>query len=169
MSEKLAGGELDRSSAVAKPSTDWSCTTRKSLALLKSSADPAQSKITSFFEVVDKVVALVEESSTISEMMQALQDRRGFERHANRFSPLFRQLMLNAEKNLEELPKQRRHQELLKKFSISLFIVALLHTTSFKATCPKLFPAYEPSSEMYQTITVLFMKVNLDLKNLWNI
>ena len=30
--------------------------------------------------------------------------------------------MLNAEKNLEKLPKQRRHQELLRKFSISLFI-----------------------------------------------
>ena len=100
MSEKLAGGELDRSSVVAKPSTDWSRTTRKSLALLKSSADPTQSKITSFFEVVDKVAALVEESSTISEMMQALQDRRGFERHTNGFSPLFRQLMLNAEKVL---------------------------------------------------------------------
>jgi hypothetical protein len=122
MSEKLAGGELDRSSVVAKPSTDWSRTTRKSLALLKSSADPTQSKITSFFEVVDKVAALVEESSTISEMMQALQDRRGFERHTNGFSPLFRQLMLNAEKNIEKLPKQRPHQELLKKFSISLFI-----------------------------------------------
>ena len=64
---------------------------------------------------------MVEESSTISEMMQALQDRRGFERHTNGFS-LFRQLILNAEKNLEKLPKQRRHQELLKKFSISLFI-----------------------------------------------
>ena len=30
--------------------------------------------------------------------------------------------MLNAEKNLEKLPKQRRHQQLLRKFFISLFI-----------------------------------------------
>ena len=55
-------------------------------------------------------------------MLDAVQDRRGFERHTAGFSHLFRQLMLNAEKNLEKLPKQRRHQQLLQKFSISLFI-----------------------------------------------
>lgn len=64
----------------------------------------------------------MEESPKISEILQTVQDRQGFERHVTGFSPLFRQLMLNAEKNLEKLPKQRRHQELLRKFSISLFI-----------------------------------------------
>ena len=55
-------------------------------------------------------------------MLDAVQDRQGFKRHTAGFSHLFRQLMLNAEKNLEKLPKQRRHQQLLRKFSISLFI-----------------------------------------------
>ena len=39
----------------------------------------------------------------------------------NEFSPILKRLMLNAEKNLDRLPKQRRHDVLLKKFATSLF------------------------------------------------
>ena len=42
----------------------------------------------------------------------------------NEFSPVLKCLMLNAEKNLDRLPKQRRHNVLMKKFASSLFMFA---------------------------------------------
>ena len=35
----------------------------------------------------------------------------------NEFSPILKRLMLNAEKNLDRLPKQRCHDVLMKKFA----------------------------------------------------
>ena len=40
----------------------------------------------------------------------------------NEFSPILNRLMLNAEKNLDRLPKQRHHDVLMKKFATSLII-----------------------------------------------
>ena len=37
-------------------------------------------------------------------------------------TPIMKQIMLNAEKNVCKYPTQRRHSELLKKFAIALFI-----------------------------------------------
>ena len=39
-------------------------------------------------------------------------------------SPLLKQLMVNAEKNVQRLPKQKRHDVLMKKFATSLLIFA---------------------------------------------
>ena len=66
----------------------------------------------------------------------------------NEFSPILKRLMLNAEKNLDRLPKQRRHDVLMKKFATSLFILlAHYHTSFFTRICLKHFLHYELSVE----------------------
>ena len=40
----------------------------------------------------------------------------------NKLSPLLKHLMPNAEKNVQKISKQRRHNELLKKFAASLLL-----------------------------------------------
>lgn len=42
----------------------------------------------------------------------------------NNISPLLKKLMLNAEKNVQTLPKQRQYNELLQMFATSLLIIA---------------------------------------------
>lgn len=104
-----------------QPHTDWSRTTRQHLALLKAGSDSNQAKITSFFEVVDKISSIIDNSPEISGVFQVVQNQR-IERKIDNFCPLLRQLLSNAEKNVLKLPQQRRHELLLKKFATSLFI-----------------------------------------------
>ena len=67
----------------------------------------------------------------------------------NEFSPILKRLMLNADKNLDRLPKQQRHDVLMKKFATSLFILLLAHchTSFFTRICLKHFVHYELSVE----------------------
>ena len=53
-----------------KPHTDWSRKTRQNLALMKAAANPTQSKITSFFQIVDKMEKLVEQNPEMKELMR---------------------------------------------------------------------------------------------------
>ena len=97
------------------PHTDWSRKSRHGLSLLKSAADYSQCKITSFLDVVEKVTKL------IPGMLQTAHSQRT-ERKISNISPLLKQLLMNAEKNAQKLPQQRRHEQVLKKFATSLFI-----------------------------------------------
>ena len=82
---------------------------------MRCGSDPNQLKLTDFFSVVNKVVQLLE-TDEHHELKSAHQTKN--------LSPLLKQLMINAEKNVQRLPKQRRHDELLKKFATSLLIFA---------------------------------------------
>ena len=44
--------------------------------------------------------------------------------HDASFTPILRQLILNADKNLDRAPNHRRHSEILKKFATALLIYA---------------------------------------------
>ena len=102
--------------------TDWSRTTRRRLALLKSASDPNQQKITSFMQIVDRMTKLIEETPEIMGIMETVTQDQGRERDISTVSPLLKQLLLNAERNVQKFPHQRRHEEVLKKFATSLFI-----------------------------------------------
>ena len=63
---------------------------------------------------------LIEGTPEVMEVFQAAQSQR----QVANLHPLLKHLLLNTERNAEKLPQQRRHEELLKKFSTSLFIYA---------------------------------------------
>ena len=75
----------------------------------------------------------------------------------NEFSPILKRLVLNAEKNLDRLPKQRRHDVLMKKFATSLFIFAgplsyeFLHQNMPEAL-PSLRTVHRIVSDEYKTM-----------------
>lgn len=100
-----------------KINTDWSWSTRKKLLLLKSASDPAQTRITSFFNLIDSVNSILSSKPEINHLIQDSTTGRSVS-----FSPLFKCLIQNAERNLEKVPQQVRHSTLLKKFATSLLI-----------------------------------------------
>ena len=88
---------------------------------MKAAANPTQSKITSFFQIVDKMEKLVEQNPEMKELMRVAQCQRR-EREIESICPLLKQLLVNAERNAQMLPQQRRHEQVMKKFATSLFI-----------------------------------------------
>ena len=72
------------------------------MALLKSTCDPNQPKITDFFDIVNKISKLAEETPEINTIM-----RSHPEEGTDRISPLLNRLLLNAKKNSSKLPQQR--------------------------------------------------------------
>ena len=89
--------------------------------LLKSGSDPSQTKITSFFDIVEKITKLTDAAPEYNAIIRATEEQRR-ERRITSVSPLFNQLLLNAEHNAQKIPTQRRHAAVMKKFSISLLI-----------------------------------------------
>ena len=78
-------------------------------------------KILDFFCVIDNVVTLLKTKE--DESRKSISDPAEVSQR-NNLSPLLKHLMSNAEKNVQKMPKQRRHNELLKKFATSLLIFA---------------------------------------------
>ena len=78
-------------------------------------------KILDFFGIIDNVVMLLEIKE--DESHNSISDPVDISQR-NKLSPLLKHLMSNAEKNVQKMPKQRRHNELLKKFATSLLIFA---------------------------------------------
>ena len=83
---------------------------------MKAAANPTQSKITSFFQIVDKMEKLVEQNPEMKELMRVAQCQRR-EREVESICPLLKQLLVNAERNAQMLPQQRRHEQVMKKFA----------------------------------------------------
>ena len=75
-----------------------------------------------FFKIVDKICNLIDENPELNGILQVAQDQRMPESQSDDICPLLRELLLNAEKNVQKLPQQRRHEVVLKKFATSLFI-----------------------------------------------
>ena len=65
---------------------------------------------------------LVEEHHEISVAIKAIQDDRSEGQGDCGLSPLLKQLISNAESNVQKLPQSRRHDRVLKRFATSLFI-----------------------------------------------
>ena len=109
-----------RSASPVKVQTDWSRTTRKRFALLQAASDPKQTKVTSYFELIGSVVKLVDKNVEIRRALQVVCEKESEDAASS--SQFLNKLLLNAEKNSLKLPHQRRHDEVMKKFSTSLFI-----------------------------------------------
>ena len=101
-----AWGALESSAVVSKkPCTDWSRKSRHNLALLKAGSSNGQTKLTSFIEVVEKISELITNAEPQYNAILLAKDSFR-QRHAESISPLFEQLLRNAEQNIEKVPKQ---------------------------------------------------------------
>jgi hypothetical protein len=104
---------------------DWSYKSRKRLSLLQAGSATNQLKITSFFNVIDKITTLVAGNQQVQSVVQSELEKSSIlacKPLLANLSPLLKQLMCNAEKNSQKHPHMRRHDEIIKKFCISLFI-----------------------------------------------
>lgn len=81
--------------------------------------DPNQVLITEWFTecfpIVDKIDALIQ---TNQQMSAQVKHNQGYS------TTLFQKLLLNAQENCKLVPKQRLHAEVMKKFSISILLMA---------------------------------------------
>ena len=98
--------------------TDWSRTSRKHLALLKAGAGPTQTQITSFF---DRISQTINEMPAVKEMLEVAQ-RQGRGAQFGSVGCMLKELLANAEKNVQKLRQGLRHQHVIKKFATSLLI-----------------------------------------------
>ena len=127
---------------------------------MKCASNPNQTKLTSFFDTVGKLIDITSKEPRISAIVEAAQEQmsnRGFES----VSPLFNHLLRNAESNSQKVPKNRRHDEVIKKFATSLLIYAgpltynFLHQNMLEALpCRRtvqniLYHEYHPIQEGY--------------------
>jgi len=105
-----------------KVSTDWSRSAWKRLSLLKAGSQPDQLKITSFLQLIDDINLIITNNPDISCVTTSPIEHIVISDKENSFSLFFKRLIANAEKNIEMLPPQVRHNTLLKKFAMSLLI-----------------------------------------------
>ena len=85
----------------------------------KPTYDPGQTCITDYFNLLNEIEMLAKENAKLSKLLQQ-NDNRSF--NTGGLNPILRQILINAEKNAFIYPSQRRHTEILKKFSTALFI-----------------------------------------------
>jgi len=94
--------------------------------LLKAASDPCQSHITDYFHILNDIEKLLQANSKLSDLLQQYKKEQSevIVFHDASFTSILRQLILNAERNLDKAPNHRRHSEILKKFSTALLIYA---------------------------------------------
>ena len=98
---------------------DWSRSFRKQQSIHKAGSDPSQIKLTSYFSVAKDIETLIIDNPNIAKCIDTRQAAL-----KGTFTPLFQSLVDNAQLNVHKLPKERRHDHVMKKFSTSLFIYA---------------------------------------------
>ena len=98
---------------------DWSRSFRKQQSIHKAGSDPSQIKLTSYFSVAKDIETLIIDNPNIAKCIDTRQAAL-----KGTFTPLFQSLVDNAQLNIHKLPKERRHDHVMKKFSTSLFIYA---------------------------------------------
>ena len=146
----------------SKVCTDWSRATRKRFGLLQAASDPKQSKVTYYFELISNVQKIADENVDVKRALQVVCGRENDDVASS--SQLLNQLLLNAEKNAKRLPQQRRHEEVMKKFSTSLFIYSGPMTYEFlHKNLPTALPSLRTVQRIVRNEYHLCMKVNFDL------
>jgi len=105
---------------------DWSREARNRKLLEKAGSDPAQKRITEFYNVLTDIEKLIESNEKLSLMLQNARTSIHDDEHPisckEQFSAILKQIVINAERNVGQVPTQRRHPTVLKKFSTALFI-----------------------------------------------
>ena len=98
---------------------DWSYSTRKTKKILKFDAN--QTQITDYFTIAKEINDIVKGNPSLSNLIKENCQHN----NAIEFSTsLLQQLFKNAQTNAEHLPRQRRHTEVIKKFSMSMLFMA---------------------------------------------
>ena len=83
-----------------------------------------QTQVTDYFSILNEIEYLSTENEKLSKMLQSQCTESKPNSDVCSFSPVLRQIVSNAEKNVHRLPHGQRHPEVLKKFSTSFFIYA---------------------------------------------
>lgn len=78
--------------------------------------DPNQTLITDCFPILSKIDGLIQRNQQMSVLHK--QDQVPYS------TVIFKKLLLNAQENCKQVPRHRRHDEVIKKFSISLLLLA---------------------------------------------
>jgi len=119
--------------------------------LLKAASDPCKSRITDYFQILNDIEQLLKVNSKLSDLLQQYKKEQSeaIICHDESFTPILRQLILNAERNLDQAPNHRQHSEILKKFSTALLIYAGPLTYDF---IHKNMPEALPSLQTVQRI-----------------
>ena len=98
---------------------DWSRKSRNTLKVLESGEAFGQTKITDYYEVVDRIDMVIKENYGFIE--QSAPELK-FNVDGSNFHSFFKELLHNAEKNCSKIPTQRRHDTLVKDFATALFV-----------------------------------------------
>ena len=113
-------GEAGESLAISPKSNmslDYSYTTRKTKQYLR--PIPNQPLITDYIKMVCDIELSIQQNPKLSSLIKANCDNK-----IEFSTEVLQRLFTNASNNAEHLPKQRRHDEIIKKFSMSLFFMA---------------------------------------------
>lgn len=98
---------------------DWSREARRKRKLVSIGDEDGQTHVTDYYSIVDSIDHLVQNNKQLSYL------RATEEQPANlALTPMLKQVISNAERNAQRLPRGRRHPEVLKKFCTSLLIYA---------------------------------------------
>lgn len=83
--------------------------------------DAQQNQITDYIKIASAVDKVVHNNPLVSSLIK----ENNKHTHTREFStPLLQQLFVNAQNNSKHLPKQKRHAEVIKKFSMSVLFMA---------------------------------------------
>ena len=129
------------------PTTDWSRTARNKISLLKAASDRSQTKVTSYYDMVKKVSNIVQESPQLQQVLGTIVQGTHKEAYDNtkvnpteKFSAILKQLLSNAIRNANKAPQGKRHDIVIKKFAVSLFILSgPMAYDFFVEICQKLY------------------------------
>ena len=87
------------------------------------SEDPCQTHITDYYDhVISYVDKLVRENQKLSDLLRIQQHLQANQFCGYGLTPILKQVILNAQKNTHAYPTQRRHTEVITKFTIAFFI-----------------------------------------------
>ena len=103
--------------AQRKGVVDWSREARRKRVLERAADNVNQTLLTDYYGIIDEIQHL----SQNHEILTLLKRNESYEPS---FSAVLKQIIANAEKNVNALPQGKRHPEILKKFTTALFIYA---------------------------------------------
>lgn len=134
---------------------------------MKAGSHHAQTKVTSYLDLVDSVNSIISKHPEIEYVhSQALTQQDSSTKFQDLFSPLFKHLITNAERNSQKLLQQIRHDTVIKNLLLHfLFTVVPCHIILFQVTCQKHFLVYVHFNELLLLIMCYYRKASSDLMN----
>ena len=105
--------------------SNWSRACRKQRWIEKAGAAPDQNKITDYFRILTDIENLIKSNEKLLALLQtSMHEKESTTKCELLCTTLLKQIIINAEKNTGKCNTHRRHPEMIKKFSMALFIYA---------------------------------------------